>query len=67
MERTRHHWIVVATAHAAKFDAIVEPLLEITIEPPAELAELLEWPASFQTIDADLAELSGHLESAAHG
>ena len=67
VERTRHHWIVVATAHAAKFDAIVEPLLEITIEPPAELAELLEWPASFQTIDADLAELSGHLESAAHG
>jgi threonine synthase len=66
VERTGHHWIVVATAHAAKFDQIVEPLLGATIEPPAELAELLEWPASFETIDADLAQLSSHLESAAH-
>jgi threonine synthase len=53
-DRVGHHWIVVATAHAAKFDSIVEPLLGITIEPPAELAELLEWPAQFETIDADL-------------
>ena len=66
VERTGHHWIVVATAHAAKFDQIVEPLLGATIEPPAELAELLEWPASFETIDADLTQLSSHLESAVH-
>ena len=56
-ERTGHHWIVVATAHAAKFDTIVEPLLDVTIEPPGELAELLGWPAEFDTIDADLDQI----------
>lgn len=62
-ERENRHWIVVATAHAAKFDTIVEPLLGITIEPPVELAELLEWPARFETIDADLDELKCRLSS----
>jgi threonine synthase len=56
-ERRDRHWIVVATAHAAKFDTIVEPLLGITVEPPAELAELLQWPAKFETIDPDLKEI----------
>jgi threonine synthase len=66
-ERAGHHWIVVATAHAAKFDTIVEPLVGVTIEPPPELAELLEWPSSFETIDADLDELSRHLAFTANG
>lgn len=59
--RDARHWVVVATAHAAKFDAIVEPLLGTTIEPPAELAELLKWPAKFDTIDADLGEIARRL------
>ncbi len=56
-DRASGHWIVVATAHAAKFDTIVEPLLGIRIEPPPELAALLDWPADFATIDADLAQV----------
>ncbi len=56
-ERAERHWVVVATAHAAKFDTIVEPLLGIKIDPPAELAELLDWPSRFETIDADLGEI----------
>jgi len=59
--REAHHWVVVATAHAAKFDAIVEPLLDTTIEPPSELAELLKWPAKFDTIDVDLQEITRRL------
>ena len=59
--RDTRHWVVVATAHAAKFDAIIEPLLGTTIEPPAELAELLKWPAKFDTIDVDLGKLTQHL------
>ena len=51
-------WIVVATAHAAKFDTIVEPLLDRTIEPPEELARLLGWPAEFTTIDAELEQVA---------
>jgi len=55
------HWCVVATAHAAKFDTIVEPLLGVTVEPPPELAELLSWPAQFTSIDASLHELASIL------
>ncbi len=60
-ERKGHQWIVVATAHAAKFDTIVEPLLGIQVEPPPELAELLNWPSRFETIDAALPALAERL------
>jgi len=57
-DRSGRHWVIVATAHAAKFDTIVEPLLGVRIEPPPELAALLEWPAEYATIDADLAQVA---------
>jgi threonine synthase len=60
-ERRQRHWAVVATAHAAKFDAIVEPLLGCDIAPPAELAALLALPSSFATIDAKLSDLAARL------
>ena len=45
------HWIVVATAHPAKFDSIVEPLIGHAVELPATLAALLERPTASQTIE----------------
>ncbi len=54
-------WAVVATAHAAKFDTIVEPLLDIRVDPPAELTALLQRPAQFETIPADLGALAARL------
>ncbi|MFQ5610202.1 MAG: hypothetical protein ACE5F8_08035, partial [Woeseiaceae bacterium] len=60
--REGRHWIVVATAHAAKFDTIVEPLLNTEIEPPPELASLLDWPARFDTIEPDLGEIERRLQ-----
>jgi len=57
-DKAGRHWVVVATAHAAKFDTIVEPLLGISIEPPSELAALLDWPAEYATIDAELAQVT---------
>ena len=60
-DKTGRHWVIVATAHAAKFDTIVEPLLGITIEPPPELAALLDWPAEYATIDAELAQVAQKL------
>ena len=57
IERTRHDWAVVATAHAAKFDSIVEPLLGIRIPPPPELTALLLRPARHDSIAVDLNEL----------
>jgi threonine synthase len=58
---TAPHWILVATAHPAKFDSIVEPLVGHAVEPPPALAELLRQPARFDTIDADPAELRRRL------
>src|SRR5690606_6641764 len=60
-ERSGRHWAVVATAHAAKFDTIVEPLLGIRIPPPPELARLLALPAAFETVEPRLDEIAGRL------
>jgi len=57
-DKAGRHWVVVATAHAAKFDTIVEPLLGISIDPPSELAALLDWPTEYATIDAELAQVT---------
>jgi threonine synthase len=60
-ERHGRHWVAVATAHAAKFDTIVEPLLGITVPPPPALAELLALPSRFDTIPASLGALAERL------
>lgn len=54
-------WIVVATAHAAKFDTIVEPLLGVSVDPPPELAEILSWPSRFDSIEPELDALAARL------
>jgi threonine synthase len=51
---TRRSWIVVATAHPAKFEGIVEPLVGGEVEVPPNLAELLEREASCETIEPSL-------------
>ncbi len=58
------HWVIVATAHPAKFDTIVEPLVGHPVEPPPRLAELLDRPRQVTEIDADLDSLRGELYSA---
>jgi threonine synthase len=47
-------WIMVSTAHPAKFETIVEPLIGKTVEIPNELASLLSKPSHYEEIDADL-------------
>lgn len=42
--RGGEHWVIVATAHPAKFDDIVEPLVGHTIAVPPELERLLCLP-----------------------
>jgi threonine synthase len=49
--------VVAATAHPAKFDTIVEPLLGARVEPPPALAELLRRPAHAEPLAADDAAL----------
>lgn len=54
-------WVVVATAHPAKFDTIVEPLIDRQVDVPPALAELLERPAQAVEVEGRLAELSALL------
>jgi len=54
-------WIVAATAHPAKFESVVEPLVGTTVAPPPQLAELLSRPSSHAEIRPDLAALTPYL------
>ena len=60
-DRQNAHWIIAATAHAAKFDEIVEPLVGAAIPVPDELARILEWPSSFATIEPTIEEITARL------
>lgn len=62
-ERTHEDWILVATAHAAKFEAIVEPLIGVTVPVPDALAQLLSRPSRAVTIDPDSGSLIKALEN----
>ena len=46
-------WTVVATAHPAKFESVVEPLIRRPINVPASLAAMLARPASAEPLAAD--------------
>jgi threonine synthase len=56
--RREHDWILVATAHPAKFETIVEPLVGETLELPPELAEILSRPSRSVAIEATPVALS---------
>jgi len=50
-------WAVVATAHPAKFEGIVEPLIGTTLASPPSLAALLERPAHADPLANDFGAL----------
>jgi threonine synthase len=54
-------WAVLATAHPAKFDSIVEPLIGATVPLPPALAELLARPAHAEAQAADYPSLRRRL------
>lgn len=58
-------WVIAATAHAAKFPEIVEPLVGRPVPPPAALAALLARPSRCTRIAATGAALATELEAAA--
>lgn len=49
-----HDWILVATAHPAKFETIVEPLIGATVPLPDELAGILSRPSRSVSIAPEL-------------
>lgn len=50
-------WIIVSTAHPAKFSEIVEPLIGRKVPVPGSLAKLFARPTQCTEIEADLASL----------
>lgn len=50
-------WILVATAHAAKFESVVEPLIGREVPVPAQLAEALEREGTAEEIEPRLDQL----------
>lgn len=51
------HWAVAATAHPAKFESVVEPLIGREVPVPSALAELLKRPAHAEPCAPDYAAL----------
>ncbi len=46
-------WAVVATAHPAKFESVIEPLIGHAVPVPAALAAMLDRPAHAEPLEAD--------------
>ncbi len=63
--RRRGRWVLVATAHPAKFREIVEPLIAREVPVPESLAKLFSRPAQYREIAADLASLRAALREGA--
>ncbi|HXN09798.1 MAG TPA: threonine synthase [Steroidobacteraceae bacterium] len=60
-QRAQGRWLLVATAHPAKFREIVEPLIGATVPVPPQLARLFERPARSTEIAPTLAALKAEL------
>lgn len=54
-------WIIVSTAHPAKFSEIVEPLIGRKVPVPETLAKLFARPTEFTEIEPELASLRSAL------
>jgi len=60
--RRERRWVLMSTAHAAKFREIVEPLIGREVPVPETLARLFARPAQYIEIDATLAALRNVLQ-----
>ncbi len=54
-------WAVTATAHAAKFDTVVEPLIRHPVGIPASLSQLLSRPSHTEPLAAEYGALHAYL------
>jgi len=59
--RRARHWVIVATAHPAKFSETVEPLIGQEVAIPPSLAELLALPQQDTELAADFPSLRNFL------
>lgn len=56
------HWVIVETAHPAKFELVVEPLIKQPLLVPQSLTGLLKRHSHFEEIDPEFEALAEALE-----
>lgn len=56
------NWICVATAHAAKFEQVVEPVIGQSVDLPPELREILSRPQRFVQIEPDADQVANAMD-----
>ncbi len=61
-QRSASDWILVATAHPAKFEMIVEPIIGQSIALPDEMARTLTRERRYVEIEPDLQSMAAALE-----
>jgi threonine synthase len=61
-ERRDHPWVLVATAHPAKFNDIVEPIIGKPVDVPPALGRLLALPQHLQDLPPSLEAVAAAIE-----
>jgi threonine synthase len=61
-ERRTHPWVLVATAHPAKFNEVVEPIIGKTVDVPESLRRLLSMPRHFLDLPPQLQAVAAAIE-----
>ena len=61
-QRSANDWILVATAHPAKFEQIVEPMIGQAIPLPQEMASMLSRERRYEEIEPDLQSMAAALD-----
>lgn len=61
-ERRGQPWVVVATAHPAKFNEVVEPIIGKNVAVPDALSRLLRLPQHFMDLPPSLQAVAAALE-----
>ena len=61
-QRSANDWILVATAHPAKFEQIVEPIIGQAIPLPEEMASILSRERRYEKIEPDLQSMTAALD-----
>ncbi|MBT8130857.1 MAG: threonine synthase [Gammaproteobacteria bacterium] len=62
-KKTEPGHIVVATAHPAKFETVIEPMIDDVIEVPPALGKLLSLPGSYRDMTTDFVQFEQVLRS----
>jgi threonine synthase len=56
-------WVIVATAHPAKFAEVIEPLMHSSVQIPTALKDMLSKKQHYSIIEPNYQSLSHYLKN----